>query len=147
MRVIFQKDVPGVGKAGEIKTVSDGYARNFLLKNNLARQADDAVVHNVREAQEAKKRHAEKEIEKIAELARKLKDVRITTTMKAGKDGGVFGSVGVAKILELLHAQGFALDKSQIFLEHPLKTLGEHRVDIKLPHGQTSYVTISVIQE
>ena len=147
MRVIFQKDVPGAGKAGEIRTVSDGYARNFLLKNNLARQADDAVVHNVREAQEAKRRHTEKETEKIAGLARKLKDTRITATMKAGKDGGVFGSVGVGKILELLHTQGFTLDKSNIILEHPLKTLGEHRVDIKLSHGQTSYITLSVIQE
>lgn len=147
MRVLFQKDIPGIGKAGEIKTVADGYARNFLLKNSLARQADDAVVHNVREAQEAKKRHAQKENEKIAELARLLKDVTIVTTIKAGKDGGVFGSVGIGKILELLHAQGFSLDKSQILLEHPLKTLGEHRVNTKLPHGQTSYITVSVIQE
>lgn len=147
MRIILQKDVPGVGMEGEIKTVSDGYARNFLLKNALARQADDAIVHNVHEAKQARERHAEKEKEKTAALARRLSSAHITAIMKAGKDGGVFGSVGVGKILELLRAQGFELDKASILLEHPLKTLGEHRVNIKLPHGQTSHVTVIITQE
>ncbi len=147
MRVIFIKDVAGIGKAGEIKTVSDGYARNFLFKNLLAKQADDALVHNVHEAQEAKKRHKQKEIDAVSDLARKLEDTKVIATIKTGKDGGVFGSVSTGKILELLNAQGFALDKSNITLDHNIKTLGEHKVDIKLPHGQISYITVSVIQE
>lgn len=147
MRIILLKDVSGIGKKGEIKNVADGYGRNFLLKNKLAKQADDAIVHNVHESLEAQKRHIQKEIDEVSKLAQKLKDTRITATIKVGKDGGVFGSVGIAKVVELLHEKGFVLDKSNIHMSSPIKTLGDHEIDIKLTHGQISYVTLSVKKE
>lgn len=147
MKVLLLKDVPGIGKAGEIKTVADGYARNFLLKNSLAQQADNAVIHNIHESQEAKKRHEQKEIDATTKLAQKLKETQISATIKIGKDGGVFGSVGASKIMELLKSKGFIIDKSYILLQHPIKTLGNHKIEIKLSHGQISYVTLLIEKE
>ncbi len=147
MQVILQKDVPGLGKKGEIKNVSDGYARNFLFKNSFAIQADTAAIHNVKQAEEARARREQRERDRATKYAKELSATVVKATMKVGKDGGVFGSVGTAKIVELLKEKGFALDKSNILLDHPFKTLGEHKIKIALDHGIKSEVTLKVEKE
>ncbi|OGD32355.1 50S ribosomal protein L9 [Candidatus Azambacteria bacterium RIFCSPHIGHO2_02_FULL_52_12] len=146
MQVILKKDVPNIGKKGDIKNVSDGYARNFLFKHGLAVQASSSAVHDVGLARQARQKHEEREKERARIIAQELSKTIVHTTMKAGKDGGVFGSLGAAKILELLKEKGFSLDRSNILLEHPLKSLGEHKVKIKLEHGHASEVTVKIDQ-
>lgn len=147
MRVLFQKDVPGVGKKGEVKNVADGYARNYLFKNGLAMIATEGVVHDasIRAATEKQKKAGEKA--KTADLAAELERTHFLTTLKTGSDGSVFGSVGIPKIIEILKEKKFVFDKSRIALEHPLKSLGAHKVKIKLDHGIEADITITIEKE
>ncbi len=147
MKVLFQKDVPGAGKKGEVKNVADGYARNYLFKQGCAVTATEGVVRgaHVREASQKEKEAGKKA--KIATLAEELARIRFTATLKAGDDGSIFGSVGIPKILTILKEKKFALDKSNIALERPLKSLGAHKVKIKLDHGIEADMTITVERE
>lgn len=147
MKVLFQKDVPGVGKKGEVKNVADGYARNYLFKQGLAVTATEGVVHDahMRDATHKQKKSGEKE--RTAELASVLARTHFTTALKADDDGSVFGSVGVQKILALLKEKKFVFDKSNIVLEHPLKSLGAHKVKIKLDHGIEADMAVTIEKE
>lgn len=147
MKVLLHKDVPGVGKKGEVKNVADGYARNYLFRNGLAMSATEGVVHDasLRAASEKKRREGEKM--KTADLATELGRAHFLTTLKTGSDGSVFGSVGIPKIIEILKEKKFVFDKSRIALEHPLKTLGTHKVKIKLDHGIEADITITIEKE
>ena len=145
-KVILQQDVPKLGKKGNIKEVSDGYARNYLFKNGLAVSVNVELLHNVKRQKEAQHKHEEKEKGRLLRIVGELSKIALRATMKAGKNGSVFGSVGVVKILELLKEKGFSLDKSNILLEHPLKSLGDHKVKIRLEHGHASEVTVKIEQ-
>jgi len=147
MKVVLQKDVKGVGKKGEIKNVADGYARNYLFRNQLALMATEGVVHDVHTREEAEKQKKEGEKAKTEKLAAELARTQFVTTLKAGDDGSVFGSVGIQKVIALLKEKKIALDKSHIVLEHPLKSLGAHTVNIKLDHGINAVMTITIEKE
>ncbi len=147
MKVLFQKDVPGIGKKGEVKNVADGYARNFLFKNGLAKIATEGVVHDAVVRADAEKQKKAGEKTRTVELAAELTRAHFLTTIKAGKDGSIFGSVGIPKIIEILKEKKFAFDKSNIVLEHPLKSLGTHKVKIKLDHGIETDITITIEKE
>ena len=147
MKILLQKDVKGVGKKGELKNVADGYARNYLFTNGLATMATEGIVHDAALRDEIEKYRKAGEKEKTAALASELGRTQFITTLKAGDDGSVFGSVGVPKILSILKEKGIVLDKSAILLEHPLKTLGAHKVKIKLDHGIEADVTIIIERE
>lgn len=147
MKVLFQKDVPGAGKKGEVKNVADGYARNFLFKNGLAVIATENVVHDasVRAAEEKHKKEGEKA--RTAKLVAELSRTRFTATLKAEDDGSIFGSISVPKILAILKEKKFMLDKSNVVLEHPLKALGVHTVKIKLDYGIEADMTVTIERE
>lgn len=147
MKVLFQKDVPGAGKKGEVKNVADGYARNYLFKNGLAIIATESVVHDAAVRIEAAKHKKEGEKARTAELAAELARTHFLTTLKAGDDGSIFGSVSIPKILTLLKEKKFTLDKSNIALEHPLKSLGAHTVKIKLDYGIEADITVTIEKE
>ncbi|MEK7520266.1 MAG: 50S ribosomal protein L9, partial [Patescibacteria group bacterium] len=147
MKIILQRDVPKLGKKGDIKTVADGYARNYLLKNGCAVAAETGameVAHQQRSAQEQKTAHMREE---NMRLAQKLRDTRLVIALKADKDGTIFGSVGIPRITELLHEQGFTIERSQVLLQHPLKSLGDHTVRIKLDRDTDAAVTVHIEQE
>lgn len=147
MKVLFLKDVKGVGKKGEIKNVADGYARNFLLKNNCAVTATEGIVHDTQAKEEVRKQKEDAEKAKTKARAEELARTPIKTTLKVGDDGSIFGSINLLKILELLKAKGFAMDKTNIVLDHPLKTLGAHKVKVKFDYGIETDATIVVEKE
>ena len=147
MKVLLQKDVKGVGKKGELKNVADGYARNYLFKNGFATMATEGIVYDAAIRAEVEKHRKAGEKEKTAALASELGRTQFIATLKAGDDGSVFGSVGVPKILTLLKEKKFIFDKSNIVLEHPLKTLGAHKIKIKLDHGIEADMTITIERE
>lgn len=147
MKIILVKDVPKLGKRGEIKNASDGHARNFLFPRGLAIPATDEAMKKLNQEQEVTRKIRDKEKAKIEELAQKLGNASLRTTLKLGKDGGVFGSISAGKILEILHEKGFALDKTALELERPIKTLGTHSITIHLDHGVEANVHLSVEKE
>lgn len=147
MKIILLKDVPKLGKKGEVKNASDGYARNFLFPRGLAAAATEGALLTLTQEKEAHKRAMDKERASAEELARRLGAVALRATLKLGKDGSVFGSIGASKVLELLQEKGFSLDKAALELERPIKTLGDHRITIRLDHEVEVKVLLHVEKE
>lgn len=147
MQIILQEDVEKLGNRGEIVTVAEGYARNFLLPRKLALEATPGNMKRLEKMRVAfaKKEATEKaDAQKLAEL---LAAVSLTITRKAGENDQLFGSVTSADIAEALAAQGFTIDKRKIQLDEPIKIVGENRVPVKLQREVLATVAVSVKKE
>ncbi|WP_430789589.1 50S ribosomal protein L9 [Virgibacillus flavescens] len=148
MRVIFLKDVKGKGKKGEVKNVSDGYARNYLLKNNIAEEANAGNV----KALEAKKRKEDQLEQKEKEEAIALKDTlaELTVEMKAksGDGGRLFGSITSKQIAEALEKEhGYKIDKRKIELDQPIRALGYTTVPVKILPEVSGSIKVHVSEQ
>ena len=145
MKVIFLKDVPGQGKKGEVKDVSDGYARNFLLPKGMAKVADSASVNNAKQAKEAEAHHKAVEKAEATELAKRLEQVKLKVPVKAGESGKLFGALNTQSIADALKAQGIDIDKRLIVLAEPIKQAGIYTVTVK-PYAEVSAkLTVEVV--
>jgi large subunit ribosomal protein L9 len=147
MQIILQEDVEKLGDRGEVVTVAEGYARNFLLPRKLALEATPGNMKRLEKmrAAFAKKEATEKgDAEKLAEL---LSRVSLTISRKAGENDQLFGSVTSADISEALAAQGFTLDKRKIQLAEPIKIVGERLVPVKLHREVQATVVVTVKRE
>lgn len=136
MQVILQQDVQGSGKKGELIKVSDGYAKNFLLKRGLAIEATPQAMaeYNAREASVQRKLQLERE-DAVA-IAEKLKEKTVKVAGKAGEKGKLFGSVTSREVAEALKSQyGVDVDKRKVVLDSDIKSFGTYPVEVKLPHG------------
>ena len=138
MKVIFLKDVKGKAKKGDVKNVPDGYARNYLLKNNLAEEATSGNL----KALDAKKKKQDKleieEKENAINLKDKLADLTVELEAKSGENGRLFGSITSKQISEALNKQhGYKLDKRKLELDEPIRALGYTNVPVKL-HPEVS---------
>lgn len=147
MKVILKQDVKGTGKKGEIIDVSDGYAKNFLLKKGLAEIASSVAVNSLKLQKEAEERRRAEEIREIKELAAKINKTSVTVTIKCGENGKVFGSVTSKEIASKLSELGYELDKKKILLKEPLKTVGEYPVEIRFMEGVSAKITVVVQPE
>jgi large subunit ribosomal protein L9 len=148
MQVILLEKVVNVGNLGDVVKVKDGYARNFLIPQKMARRATQAAVaeFEVKRA-ELEKAAAEKLAASQAQ-GEKLGGMTITVAQKAGVDGRLFGSVTNFDIAEALTKQGFAVEKAQVRLPTgPLKTTGEHPVAVALHTDVVVEITIAVLGE
>ncbi len=136
MKVLLIKDVKGLGKAGEIKEVKDGYGQNFLIGKGFAKHATNEVIKK-HQASERKKAEAEaNEIEAMKALSSKLDKLQIVITKKLGNTGHLFGAVTKDEIAQALKEQhGIEIDKKHINHKEALKTTGTHDLDLKLGHG------------
>lgn len=146
MQVIFVKDLKNQGKKGEIKTVKDGYADNFLIKNGYAVPVNQ---HNLNDLKSTKEREKKLDIEnrKLAELEKqKLESIELEFKVKIGKEDRVFGSISVKQIKEELHNQGFQIDKKQIMLKNNIASLGYHDVLINLYADVSAKVKVHVVK-
>ena len=137
MKVLLLQDVKAHGKKGEIVEVNDGYARNFLIKKNLAKEATAAVINetNQKNANEAKKKAAE--LQAAKEIAQKLDTKEVTVYIKTGENGKFFGSVTSKEIADALLEMGYEIDKKKIVIKDPIKAEGIFGVEVKI------YPTIS----
>ena len=133
MKVILKEDVKGSGKKGDLVTVSDGYARNFLLKKGLAVEATAQNI-NEKNAKDAALKHRQQvELEEAMETAKTLKDQTVTVTAKAGQGGRLFGSVTSNEVAEAGEKKfGMAVDKRKIALESDIKAFGTYEFELKL---------------
>lgn len=147
MKVIFLKDVKGQGKRGDIKDVSDGYARNFLLKNGLVKVATEGNI-KMQQAQDKslEKRKEEEKIE-AQQLANNIEKMEITIKAKSGQDGRLFGAISSKQIFEELKKVNIQIDKRKILLDEPIRTLGYTDVPLKLHHEVTAKLKVHVIEQ
>ncbi|WP_431802199.1 50S ribosomal protein L9 [Halobacillus andaensis] len=148
MKVIFTSDVKGKGKKGEIKNVSDGYARNYLLKNNLAVEATSGNM-KAQQAKDAKKEQEAEEVKKEAEqLKEKLADMEVKLTAKSGDNGRLFGSITSKQIAEeLKKSHSIKIDKRKIELDDPIRNLGYTNVPVKLHNDVTGTIRVHVAEK
>ncbi|GAA0291055.1 large subunit ribosomal protein L9 [Gracilibacillus halotolerans] len=148
MKVIFTQDVKGKGKKGEVKNVSDGYARNYLLKNNLAIEATPGNLKGL-EAQKKKEQQLEQaEEDKATQLKTTLENIEVKLKAKAGEGGRLFGSITSKQIADQLKkAHDIKLDKRKIELEQPIRSLGYTNVPVKLHPNVTGTIRVHVEEQ
>ncbi|GKW46146.1 MULTISPECIES: 50S ribosomal protein L9 [unclassified Planococcus (in: firmicutes)] len=148
MKVIFLKDVKGKGKKGEIKNVADGYAHNFLLKNNLAKEADQAAISQLAGQKKKEEKEAEKELQEAQELKAKLENLTIELKAKSGEGGRLFGSITTKQVAtELEKKHGIKVDKRKMELDDAIRALGYTNVPVKLHHDVTATLKVHVTEE
>ncbi len=147
MKVIFTKDVKGKGKQGEVKDVSEGYARNYLFKNNLAIEATPGNLNALKAKQKKEQR---KEAEIVAEaksLKEKLTKIEVEIKTKAGENGRLFGSITSKHIGDqLAKSHNIKIDRRKIELDEPIRTLGYTNVPVKLHPEVSGVIKVHVIQ-
>jgi large subunit ribosomal protein L9 len=147
MKVILRKDVETLGKIGEVITVKDGYARNYLIPRNIAYLATASNVKALEEEKKQESRRLEKDKKSSEALAAELEKLSVTIKMKVGEDDKLFGSVTSQMIADSLKEKGITLDKRQIELEDSLKALGIYDVNVKLSGGVTGKVKVWIVRE
>lgn len=135
MQVVLLVDVKGTGKKGDICKVSDGYAQNFLLKTGKAKIADNSALNENAQAKQAKQYHYEQDKLKAEQLKKKLDSVCVTLKIKVGENGRTFGSINSQEISNELIKQGYQVEKKQILLKEPIKSVGRYTVEAKLFTG------------
>ncbi|SFD70640.1 LSU ribosomal protein L9P [Lentibacillus persicus] len=145
MKVILTEDVKGQGKKGEVKNVSDGYARNYLLKNNLAEEATQGNMKKL-EAKKKKEQQQAEEEKKEAELLKKeLANTTVEIKAKSGDSGQLFGSITSKHIADTLKKDhNYKIDKRKIELDNPIRTLGYTDVPVKLHPEVTGTIKVHV---
>jgi large subunit ribosomal protein L9 len=147
MEVILREDIETLGARGQVVKVAAGYARNFLLPKRLAVAATASNKNIVEQERQAALRREAKEKGAAEELAKLLATVTLATTQKAGEQDVLFGSVTAKDINELLEKAGYTIDRRKILLEAPIKTLGEHKIGIRLFKDVIAEVTLQVNKE
>ncbi|HKZ52138.1 MAG TPA: 50S ribosomal protein L9 [Candidatus Acidoferrales bacterium] len=146
MEVILREDIPELGQRGDVVTVKNGYARNYLLPRKLAMEATPGNRKQVAEMKAAGARREATEKSGADLLAAQLAEVVLTIPAKAGESDQLFGSVTAMDIAEGLEAKGFAIDKRKILLEEPIKTVGEYTVPLRLHRHVTASVKVNVVR-
>jgi large subunit ribosomal protein L9 len=147
MKVILRKDAEKLGKIGEMITVKDGYARNYLLPRGIAYEATDGSLRQLEEERKQLERRNEKERKHAENLATQLEKISVTIKMKVGEEDKLFGSVTSQMIADALVEKEITLDKRHIELEEPLKALGIYDVPVKLSGGVSSKIKVWIVRE
>ena len=147
IEVILREDVKSLGKAGELVRVKPGYARNFLLPQGLAFEATEGNKKRIAAETRARGTRDQAERTEAERFAATLGAVTLTLSGKAGEEGKLFGSITAQDIADALAAQGHQVDRRRIELEHPIKTLGHHTVEVRLHPEVHAEVRVSVVPE
>lgn len=147
MEVILLEDVEGLGKAGELKTVKDGYARNYLIPRNLAVIADKKKKRDL----EHKKRMVEgiqrRRLKTASDFKSKLEKISVTIPAVAGEDDRLHGAITKEKIADAITSYGISIDKEQVLLDEPIKSLGIFNVKIKILKDIDATVKVWVVRK
>lgn len=147
MEIILREDVDKVGTRGSVVKVADGYARNFLLPKRLAVAATDANRKIVEQEKQAHLRREAKLKSESEDLAKMMQGVTVTLRHRAGENNQLFGSVTAKDIADALEAQKYHIDRRKIQLEEPIRTLGEHKVALRLHRDVSTEINVVVEAE
>jgi large subunit ribosomal protein L9 len=145
MKVILKRDVKGLGREGEMKDVKTGYARNFLLPQQAAVIADLGAVNNWERHRSARDERDRTERAAAEAIAARLNELKLQIAVKAGEKNRLFGSVTNREIAELLEKEGIEIDRHDIQIRVPIKTVGDHRVAVRLASGIDAQVQVTVV--
>ena len=147
MKVILLEDVRSLGKKGEIVTVNDGYARNFILPKKLGVEATSKNLNDLKLQKANAEKVAAEQLAAAKELAEKIEKLTVTLKMKAGEGGKAFGSVSSKEIAAAAAEQlNLDIDKKKLVLPEPIKTFGNHEVPVKLHKDVTAKLTVKVTE-
>ncbi len=148
MKVILTQDVNKIGKKGEVVDVKDGYARNFLLPQDLAVQATPKNLKQLKKQEAAIEKKNAEELAKAQELAKEIESIQVEVSLKSGEGGKTFGSISSKEIADVLKS-GFDLDvdKKKIQIEEAIKSIGTHIVTVKLHPEVTCELKVKVNEE
>jgi large subunit ribosomal protein L9 len=147
MRLILKQDVENLGRKGDIVDVSAGYGRNYLVPRRLALEVTSSNLKMVEIERQALKKKVEQERLSYKELIRKLNELSLTFSRKAGEKDMIFGSVSAGDIKESLDKLGFDIEKKKIMLEEPIKRLGNYTIPVKIYHDDKADLKIEVRKE
>ena len=148
MKIILLQNVPNTGQKGDIKDVSDGYARNFLIKKNLAVQATTDALEKIQAQEKKKAKVMEAELKESQELTAKIDGAEIEIIAKTSDGGTLYSAVGAQKIAQEIKKQlGFVVKAGQIELKKSIKECGEFEIKIKFPHGLEADLRVRVSEE
>ena len=147
MDIILREDIDNLGVRGDVVKVAAGYARNFLLPKKLAVAATDSNKKIVEQERQAHLRKEAKQIGEAQELAKLVGAVTVTISRKAGESDQLFGSVTASDISDALTAQHYNVERRKIHLEEPIRTLGEHKVTVRLHREVSAEITVNVTRE
>ncbi|WP_298408100.1 50S ribosomal protein L9 [uncultured Chloroflexus sp.] len=148
MKVLLVQDVEHLGKAGEIKDVSGGFGRNYLLPKGFAVLATKSQIKQAEERLAAQRRRAEAARKEAEALAAKLAELTLTFVVKVGEQERLYGSVTNADIAAKLHeVAGIEIDRRKIALEDPIKRTGEYEVPVELASGVSAMLKVVVVGE
>ncbi len=145
MKVILIDEIRGLGTRGDVVNVKDGYARNYLLPKNLAREATPGNLKSVEQERKKWALLAQKEKEAAGKAAETVKGTKVVVRKRVGESGQLFGSVTANEIADALNAKGFEVDKRRIELAHPIKSLGTHDVEVRLYRDIAAQIQVEVV--
>ena len=147
MKVIFKEDVHNLGQQGDVVEVKAGYARNYLMPKRLAILFTEQQQKSIEEAQKVELRKLEREKDQIDSVLKDIKALSLSLKMKSEEDNKLFGSVTKLDIVNLLEENGVKIDKKYIDLASPIKTLGEHTVNVSFTKDMSESFTVLVEKE
>ncbi len=143
MKIILIKNVKGLGEEGEIKDVSDGYARNYLFKNKLAKLATEKSILALQKKKEKEALKAEKDLLKTEKIVQKIEGMEITIKANINEKGKLYNSVIPKNIVKELKKKGFKIEEKQIIMT-PIKEVGSYDISIIFKHGLEAMIRIIV---
>ncbi len=147
MKVILKEDIKGTGKRGDVIEVSDGYARNFLIKKGLAEAATPAAINEMKQKKTSEDFHKAENVKALKELAAQISGTGLTLAIRAGENGKTFGSVTTQHIASALAELGFDVDKKKVLLKDPIKSVGTYDVEVRLMEGVLSKIKVNVVAQ
>jgi large subunit ribosomal protein L9 len=147
MKVILKEDVQNLGQQGDVVEVKSGYARNYLMPQKLAILYTKQQKKSVDEAQRVEERKLEREKDQLESVLKQVEDLSLSLKMQSEEDSKLFGSVTKLDIVKLLEENGVTIDKKYVDLSSPIKTLGEHKVNIMFTKEMSASFTLTVEKE
>jgi large subunit ribosomal protein L9 len=144
LKVVFNADLQGIAKAGDVKNVSPGYARNYLFPRKLAFPATDSALKQWETVRQGTLAKAQRQREAAQALAQQVEAVSCTISAKASPEGRLFGSVGRQDVLAALAKQGLKLEKNAVALPQPIKQVGVSTISVRLSSGIQAKLTVTV---
>ncbi len=145
MKVILRSDVDKLGRSGDVKDVSDGFGRNYLLPKRLALPATPAALKAWEKTKEKRSKLVDAKTAQCKELASKLNGVSLSFSRPAGAEGKLFGSVGKSDIVKSLKSCGYDVEKSAVALEAAIKQTGDHDVELRLLPDVAAKIKVTVV--
>lgn len=147
MKVILKEDVQNLGQQGDVVEVKPGYARNYLIPQKLAILFTKQQKKSIEEAQRVEERKLEREKDQLESVLKQVEDLSLSLKMQSEEDSKLFGSVTKLDIVKLLEENGITIDKKYVDLSSPIKTLGEHKVNIMFTKEMSASFTLTVEKE